>query len=253
MKKLYIGTPCYDAMVSMQYTLSLLKLTKILEKNNIQYNIDFIGNESLITRARNNILYRFMQSDFTHLLFIDADIEFTPDAVIDMLKFDKDVVACTYPKKGFNWNKFMYSMQFDKSNETLESRGLDFNYNIKTDENNIIKKDDYIQVNHISTGFMMIKKEIINKVIKNNEELVIMTNDLSNESKKQYGLFCCMIKDKMYLSEDYSFCDRVSEVGGEIWMNIKHDLTHYGKYGFKGNISNRSSYIRTTTEKMFYK
>ena len=202
MKKLYIGTPCYDAMLSMQYALSLLKLTKLLEQHNIEYNIDFIGNESLITRARNNILNRFIKSNFTHLLFIDADIEFNPEAVIDMLEFDKDIVACTYPKKGFNWNKFMHSMQFDKSNEALESRGLDFNYNIS---NNIVKKGNYIKVSNISTGFMMIKKEIISKLCDNNKDLIIISDSLNSEQNEQFGLFCCMIKNNQYLSEDSYF------------------------------------------------
>ena len=66
--------------------------------------IDFLGNESLITRARNKSLNKFMNTDCSHLLFIDSDIEFQPEAVMDLLLFDKDVSCCVYPKKGFNWN-----------------------------------------------------------------------------------------------------------------------------------------------------
>ncbi len=51
-KKLYISTPCYDAMLTMQYTMSLLRLVQFCNQYNIDYMIDFLGNESLITRAR---------------------------------------------------------------------------------------------------------------------------------------------------------------------------------------------------------
>lgn len=253
MYKLFISTPCYDAMVSMQYTISLLNLSNLLNKNNIEFVIDFIGNESLIPRARNKSLNNFIKSNFTHILFIDADLEFSAEAVLDLLKFNKDVVSCVYPKKGINFQKLIYSIMNDKSNESLDSRGLDFAYNILHDKNNkIIKNKDFIKARHTSTGFMMIKREIINKLCNNNKDLLIKSDELSKKDEEYYGLFCCMIKNKQYLSEDYSFCERVHEVNGEVWINIKHNLTHYGKYGFKSDIKNRSSYNRSLNEKIFY-
>ena len=61
MVKLFISTPCYDAMVTMQYTMSLLNLTTFLNSKHIEFVISFIGNESLITRARNQILHQSFQ------------------------------------------------------------------------------------------------------------------------------------------------------------------------------------------------
>ena len=63
--KLFISLPCYDAMVTMQTMMSVLHLTNLLNKEQIEFTIDFIGNESLIPRARNNSLGRFMNSKFT--------------------------------------------------------------------------------------------------------------------------------------------------------------------------------------------
>ena len=67
MTKIFISTPCYDAMMTMQYTLSLLNLISFLRERNIDFVIAFIGNESLIPRARNHALGNFMKSDCTHL------------------------------------------------------------------------------------------------------------------------------------------------------------------------------------------
>ena len=96
-KKIFISTPCYDAMMTMQYTTSILNLVTFLNQYKIGFMIDFIGNESLITRARNNALGKFMRTDCTHMLFIDSDIEFQAQAVMDLLLFDKDVACCSYP------------------------------------------------------------------------------------------------------------------------------------------------------------
>ena len=254
-KKLYISTPCYDAMLTMQYTMSLLRFVQFCNQHNIDYMIDFLGNESLITRARNKSLNKFMNTDCSHLLFIDSDIEFQPEAVMDLLLFDKDVSCCVYPKKGFNWNKFMYSIQNEQnSKEHPSSRGLDYAYNIMyNDKNELIKNGDFIRVNQSSTGFMMIKRKIIEKLNKKHTELEIISDELSNNDTKMYGLFCCMIKDKQYLSEDYSFCQRVNDIGGQVWINVKHNLNHIGKYSFNSDIQNRENYGRNIMEKQFYR
>lgn len=254
--KLFISTPCYDAMMTMQYTMSILNLNSLLQNCGIEYVIDFVGNESLIPRARNNSLAKFVDSEFTHILFIDSDIEFPAQAVIDLLDFDKDVVCCAYSKKAFNWKRFMYSMQTEiQSKESLESRGLDYNYNAMVGEDKkIIKSGDgkFIRVKHASTGFMMVKREIVNKLCKKHTELTIKTDNLSKEDNTICGLFCCMIKDKVYLSEDYSFCERVNDIGGEVWLNTTHNLNHIGKYVFKSDIQNREKLLRTIQERKYY-
>ncbi len=254
MTKLFISTPCYDATLTMQYTISILNLVTFLNQNNIEFAIDFLGNESLIPRARNKSLSNFLSSDFTHILYIDSDLQFPSEAVLDLINFDKDVVCCTYPKKGFNWNKFMYSMSKENnSKESLESRGLDFAYNaLYDDTNNLIKEGNFIKVKHAATGFMMIKREIVEKLCKKHTELEIISDDLSSKDKTYCGLFCCMIKDKQYLSEDYSFCERVNDIGGEVWINTSHNLSHIGRYVFNSDIKNRKNLGRNIEEKNFY-
>tara|TARA_A100001011_G_scaffold195608_1_gene203969 strand:+ start:1553 stop:2335 length:783 start_codon:yes stop_codon:yes gene_type:complete len=249
--RLFISTPCYDAMMTMQYTVSIFNLNILLNSHDIEYVIDFVGNESSIPRARNNSLAKFIESDFTHILFIDSDIEFPAEAVIDLFNIDKDVACCAYSKKSFNWKRFMYSMQTEiQSKESLESRGLDYNFNAFTDKNSKVIKsenEDFIRVKHASAGFMMVKREIVNKLCQKHTELTIKTDGLNKEDKTICGLFCCMIKDKVYLSEDYSFCERVNDIGGEVWLNITHNLNHIGKHVFRSDIQNREKLLQTTS------
>ena len=231
-------TPCYNATMTLQYTSSLLKLIRDMNEKNISYMVDFLGNESLIPRARNRSLEKFIKSDCTHLLFIDADIGFEPDAVFDILKYNKSVVGCLYPRKDILFNRLFWSMQNEQtSTEKIESRALDFVYNpLKTHDNKIIKNGDYIRVNHIGTGFMLVQRDIIMKLCDIHKELIITNGELPGE---QYALFDCMIRNKNYLSEDYSFCQRVNEAGGEVWVNTKHNLSHVGYYCFNSDLQNR--------------
>ena len=237
MTSIYISTPCYNTLMTCQYTTSLLNTLQTLSMNNINYVIDFLGNESLIPRARNRSLEKFLQSKCTHLLFIDSDIGFPPEAVLSLLKFNKDVVGCAYPKKQINPKRLLASLQIEKgSTEKFDSRLLEFVFNTINGSENLIRDGDFIQVKHIGTGFMLVKREIIEKLCKKHTELTVINGELPGE---QCYLFNCMIKNKEYLSEDYSFCQRVRDIGGEIWINTKINLCHIGTYSFSSDIKNR--------------
>ena len=251
MKKIFISTPCYDGSVTKDYMLSMLKLVEELKKENIEYKLDMISGESLIPRARNNSLHKFYKTNCTHLLFIDADIEFKASALINNLKKDNDVTCCCYPKKNISIQRMLYSIKNDKeSKEEPISRGLDYAYNAEYDDDfNIIEKDNCIKVRHGATGFMLIKREILTKMKeKYKEELKIRVE----EEKYMCGLFCCMIKDDVYLSEDYAFCERVYETGGEVWMNMTENLNHTGRFKYKSDIVNRSYKGRKASDKLFF-
>ena len=105
MVKIFIGTPCYGGLITTEYFKSCMQLVALAASNKIELQFGTIGNESLITRARNTLVQLFMDGDYTHLLFIDADLAFNPDSVMRMLDYDKDVVTGIYPRKTYYLKK----------------------------------------------------------------------------------------------------------------------------------------------------
>ena len=99
-QNIFFATPCYGGVVTDQYFLSMFRLSQVLMQYGIKFRITTLRNESLIPRARNILTAMFLEdASATHLMFIDADVEFDPDSVIRMLAMDKDVIAAAYPKK----------------------------------------------------------------------------------------------------------------------------------------------------------
>ena len=97
---IFFATPCYGGQITDQYFLSVFRLTQELIKYNINFRITTLRNESLVPRARNILNAMFLEAkECTHLMFIDADIEFEPESVIRMLAMDKDLITGAYPKK----------------------------------------------------------------------------------------------------------------------------------------------------------
>ena len=102
-----------------------------------------------------------MDGDYTHLLFIDADLAFNPDAVIRMLEYDKDVVTGIYPRKTIDWIKVKNKLKQkpEISEDELLAASLQYNLNV-ADPNKIMLEKGFIEVMDGPTGFMMIKRDV---------------------------------------------------------------------------------------------
>lgn len=245
--KFFIATPCYGGALTEPYFRSVIKLMTFFNSHRIPLAFGTIANESLVTRARNVLLAYFLASDYTHLLFVDADIEFKTEDVLKLYAHDKDVVVGAYPKKGVNWNHIKESILIDPSKQhtpqQIGALGSDYaiNFKFKDRENKTVSVENgLIPLHDAGTGFMMIKREAVLKILKEYPDIKY-NNDVQgvNPELKDhfYALFDTMIdpKDRRYLSEDYTFCRRWQDIGGDIWLDPSISLNHYGSFCFQGN------------------
>lgn len=203
-----------------------------LSKRNIGTTIQLTGNESLIQRARNLMTAEFLNSDCTHLLWIDADIAFSPESVLAMLEFDKDITTAIYAKKNVNWDK-AYADPPPVPQEPVQCRGLDYNINITQTTN--IERGRYCKVLDAATGFMLIKRSVIERMYQAYTCLHCV-NDVPGSPLKEYvAIFDCMIdpETRRYLSEDYAFIRRAQLLGIQVYACLCSMLSHTGSYTFK--------------------
>ena len=164
--KIFIGTPCYGNMLTADYFKSCLQLTALAASKKIELQFGTIGNESLVTRARNTLVQLFMDNeDYTHLLFIDADLAFNPESVFRMLDLDEDVVTGVYPRKQINWTKAITKVKENPniSEDELHASSLMYNLNVK-DPKHVEAKKGFIEVLDGATGFMLIKRNVFKKM-----------------------------------------------------------------------------------------
>lgn len=241
--RLYLATPCFGCQMSVAYLASVLGLQSACAARGVECLVDFIGNESLVERARNILVARFLKSDATHLLFIDADIGFRPEAVFRLLDSGKDVVTAVYPKKSQDWAQVKAKLARGDQ-EPVYQMGLDFNINIATDKE-AVEPDGFVRVLDSATGFMLIKREVLERMAEHFRTELHCVNDIMGQPIKEYvALFACMIDDttRRFLSEDYSFCRRYQQLGGEIWADIASPLAHIGTNMFGGDIRQRFKY-----------
>ncbi len=239
---LFIATPCYGGLVYQRYMQSICALLLAAQNDGSRVSVQLLGNDSLITRARNTLVSMFLDSDATHLLFIDADIGFSPDEVIRLLRVDKDVAAGAYPLKIIHTGP--ETVARIRRGEGLETAFLHY-VGVPIEGPTRQEQDGFVTAEYAGTGFMLIRREALERMIAAYPETRFITaHDRSeqNPSQNLYALFDCMIDPATgeYLSEDYTFCRRWRDIGGEVWLDTRSQLQHTGPWEFAGNLAIRA-------------
>jgi len=231
--RIFICTPCYSYTCDLRYVQALMKTIEFFNNKSINIEVSFIGYESLIPRARNTFVARFLSNPSnTHLLFIDGDLVWEPTDILKLLQSDKDVIGGIYPQKQYIWDRLH---KIKTKNELPKL----LNYNINYIKNKYEVIDSLIQVKDIATGFMMIKRHVLLKLINHYKNKQYKDNIHCCHVQEQqylYALFDCNVIDGYYLSEDYYFCYLWRKIGGEIYANFSINLTHIGSEKFEGNL-----------------
>lgn len=239
MIKLFLSTPCYGGLCLEKYMTSIIKLQIALIREGIQLMLDTTENESLVHRARNVAVGRFMQkTDADIFMFIDADIDFNADSVVRLVKSGHDVSVAVYPKKVVMWDQAKYAVeQGDDRNMAMLSSSLVAN--IGAHRRSV--ENGFVELLDGPTGFMAITRKAFEKMHEQFPELNCK-NDHQNRDFDEYcAVFDCMIdpESKRYLSEDYAFCRRWQQIGGKIYADINTTLGHVGNLPFSGCLNDR--------------
>ena len=207
---LMIATPMYGGVCTLTYCVSLA-LT-VADAARKRRNIAFKpGGDSLVTRARNLLTNEFLKSPCTHLMWIDADIGWEPEAIWRMMDSGKDIVVGVYPKKCL---PISWPMNFlrQEQNEPLPT----------------CPDTNFIRVKDAPTGFMLIRREVIERLIGRHPEWSCKFSGGDNPVWGNALWEAFIDADQMYLSEDFGFCRRAQAEGFEVWIDPTCTLSHTG-------------------------
>lgn len=219
---LMIATPCFGGMVSNAYFLSMLGTCALLGKRGIVHEVVTAAGDSLITRARNSLVAVFMDSPHSHLLFIDADIEWPADSVVRLLAADKDVICGAYPRKKLPPEYAVNAVTDDDTPRRCPTSGA-------------------VEIMEAGSGFLMIRRSVFEQMMVAFPERYYRDTEYLTPSQGQYAyaLFDCMIDtvdgEPRYYSEDFGFCRRWRSIGGTVWLEPTVRLNHHGTVAYEGN------------------
>jgi len=241
--KIFVATPMYGGMCAGFYTQSIIQLLTTCQANGVDVEYSFMFNESLITRARNSLTHTFMQTDCSHLMFIDADIKFRAEDVIHMIRAEKDILCGIYPKKEINWYSVKAAMDRGVPFDQLKSHTGSFVVNLVNYAGEVtVPVNVPVEIFNGGTGFMLIKREVFDKL---GESVPSYSNDVvdlggkmkQSEPIKEFFTTSIEPGTNRLLSEDYHFCRIWRETGGQVHAAPWCQLSHIGTYAFEGQLT----------------
>jgi hypothetical protein len=239
---LVVATPCFGGQISVLYAASLFKLQKRLRSySDLNLKILFKDGDALITRARASLIAQFLDDpSATHLLFIDADIGFEPEQVLRLIQCGADMCAAVYPIKRIDWDRVRTTIETGRANPGAAA--LKYVFEVE-DPNAVVASAGFVRVRYAGTGFLMIRRQALEKMCTRYSELKFKrdhSTDATTASDNRFALFECMIADDgTYLSEDFAFCKRWTDIGGEIWADLDSKLNHVGPMTFCGDLASQ--------------
>ena len=262
--KLFILTPCYGGQCYINYLTCLINTITLFRQLGFPLQIEFCKNDSLVPRARNNLVARAMTDPtMTHIMFIDNDITWDPIDILKLIISEKEIVGGIYPLKHYDWSKLLVDQQnpynsniiqgwLDRKNRSQlrdvipDDRMVQHNilkYNVNYMENILKIENNLAPVRHLATGFMMIRRTVIEQLSRAFPSTKY-TDDVNflrpEENVFAYALFDCGVEDGHYYSEDWLFCHRWTKLSKEndkkeIWMDVSIQLTHTGSEDYCGS------------------
>jgi len=210
-----IAMPCYDS-VKVSTMISIIKLVQQLAKSGVAVGINTMKSP-LIHQARNYLTSVFLNSDFTHLLFVDSDVEFEPEAVLRMLVAKKDVICTPYRVKSQDVDQKTYTVEIKKATR--------------------MEAGDIMEITAGPTGIMLIHRDVFKKIIEKFPDLKIKNSVFpkpGDDHKYYYNFFDFKFEDGYSSGEDVSFCKLVEKVGFKLYANTASFTKHHGSYAWGG-------------------
>jgi len=211
--RVHICMPCYGGMLTESTFMSYIKWSNTCRQLGIDWTMETMTNESLISRARNTLTAKFLHNkESTHLMFIDADIGWEPWHLLVMLNAQKDVIGGLYPMKS-----------------------LPVKWCVNGFDGAEVSEDGNLQeVSKTGTGFMLIARDVFEKINAHPATKPFM-NDIGlpaelNPYMKTY--FDTAVRENRYYSEDWTFCENWRYLGGKVWVDKRVLLRHTGTYVF---------------------
>jgi hypothetical protein len=208
MRKVLLGTPCYDGRLDVWYTNSLVNTIKLAQEKDVEIIPMWVSFDALLQRARNDTIHIALDGDFDDMIWIDSDIEWTPEWFFKLLDHPVDVVGGTYPKKG---DKEEYVLRQTYRRPIDESLGL-------------------IEVDGLGTGFVKLSKKAMRCLWDISMPYI---DPKDNQERKM--IFDVQIKNGSLHSEDIVMFTKLQEQGFKIWLDPTMTCNHTGPKKFQGN------------------
>ncbi|MEM0935542.1 MAG: hypothetical protein AAGJ91_06515 [Pseudomonadota bacterium] len=219
--RLLIGTHTFGH-ITAPFAQSLATLTGQLGVWGVGHAVHIVQ-DAFVTTGRDRLAQACLEGGFTHLLLLDADLEFKPEDVARLLAADVPLVAGVYPRKE-EGSAFAVLLQ--------EAGDGPMPYN---------RERKLLAVDGVGAGFMLIRAEVFRAMAERLPEIAYL-QEVEGAFHRRYAFFEQRILANGHrISEDILFCRRWRALGGTVWVAPDLRLRHWGMQVWDGTLADSLS------------
>lgn len=215
-----LTTPVYGGQARVEFFQAVTAEATALREAGITCGVQQSEGDSLVQRGRNELVWRFLASPFTHMLFWDADVvPVRAGYVAEMLERGHDIIGGAYP----------YRAGAPRVVASLHP-GED-----------PVMVDDCIDVLDVPTGFMLISRRALLAMARRYWSEMFYRSDHHGDyfGAPRLAFFDCGVRAGRYMSEDYLFCRRWQEMGGHTYLYAPAEFEHWGTVAHRAALMER--------------
>lgn len=225
--KLIVFTSFYDYRGHAAYTQSMVALAMQLERLGVKWDYWPVQGDFHIERCVNQAFTRFYDDpEATHMLCIDSDESFDPNAVLRMLSHNVEIIAGAYKMKN-NWGDWTARWLVNKDNGHPVGRVIDAE-----------KKQAILEAHRIPWGFTLFAKSALQKYVQKFPEA------WGTYGGEKAYVFCegrfapepAVGSEREWFSQDYGMSERMKEAGVTLWIDPDVTIGHWGNTEHIGNL-----------------
>ncbi|WIM90081.1 hypothetical protein PT015_12020 [Candidatus Mycobacterium wuenschmannii] len=229
----FIATPMYGGTATATYTWSLAQTPVIFMRSGIGLLYQYRTRDALVTNSRNHLATQFLETQATHLMWIDADIGFNGLDIVSMLVADQDIVCGIYPKKGIDWKRVAQAANDGVPPEELHRHTGTFVVKplAKADENRVADSDEVVEIAAGGTGFMLIKRAVFEALQDH-----VPSYEIGGATVKEFYATDIDPETRQLIGEDYYFCLLARSHGFGVYAAPWVRLSHTGPYEYASEL-----------------
>ncbi len=214
------GVPSAYHSPKLGFSQSILSANALLARNGVEQVWLYNGGDLYLSKVRNNLVSKALRDhpEMTHFFFLDDDLTFPAEAVLDLIRSPFDVVAGIYPKKS---DTLQFPCELAIDPETKRP----------------FEKGGFVRAHAVPTGFLCIKADVLRKQAAASPTYRDLDNTVCHNIFEMG--FCKEPQpdgtDGQWWGEDYAWCRRYREEGGELWVKPDIEFGHTGTKTWRGN------------------
>lgn len=214
--KVFLASPSYTGKFDSRFLHSMIKSLPLLEQHGIGYEVFTLGHHCHVDDSRNKIVWKFLQSDCEQLIFLDADVAWPAECLLRLTQYDRDIVAGVYPKRS--------------------AHDMEYPVHVAPGTLLLAESDGLVEVLGAPTGFMKIKRHVLEKMTKANKGRKYRSKASRPDEPSETIIFERTYEDGVRYGGDIAFCRNWQKMGGKVYVDPEMYLTHLGEIEFSGRL-----------------